>query len=377
MRADLVQVLQKLIKQNSFTHNPQGVNKCGEMIMDYVSNLPIDWERTSSDVKGDLFIGRSKNWNEVNPVILLSGHLDTVFKKNWDQKIVGDKFYGPGTLDMKAGVLVIMEVLRELEKNGNLENILVMLTPDEEDGMEHLSKQYQIYREADYALVFEEGARYDNISANVRDIVVERKAVSFYNVKFEGPGGHNAKMTKANERHSVINEMAKKILALESLANYEEGTVVNVGIVEGGTSPNAIAQNAMMRVDIRYGNKAEVERVQANLKSILKPEDSEVTVEADHTLFYPSFEFTEKNDKFADKVVKIGKELGLDINKKRRTSGSEANWISDANPNCAILDGFGVVGEGDHTNHEYFFMESFDHSVKLASRVIEEVKSEV
>lgn len=373
MKPNLVQTLKKLVNENSHTHNKEGVNKVGRMFVDLLEEVDLEWQITPNHTKGDLFWGKSKNWDESKPVILLSGHLDTVFPKNWDIHVEGDRFYGPGTMDMKAGDLVIVEVLKELENQGKLENIMVLFTPDEEDGMAHLNDQYKIYKMADFVFVFEEGSRTieGKLESKTRSVVYARKAVSFYEFVFKGVGGHHAKHTKKSQRHSAINEMARKVLELEKLANYEKGTLVNVGLVTGGTSPNSLAEECKVNVDIRYGSREEVERVEDDLKRLLKPVDPKVQILEDHYLFYPSMEATEKNKNFAEEVVKIGRNLGLDIIPEFRSSGSEANWISEANPDAVILDGFGVVGAGDHSSQEFFLMDSFQDSIDLTIKTIE------
>jgi acetylornithine deacetylase/succinyl-diaminopimelate desuccinylase-like protein len=265
-----------------------------------------------------------------------------------------------------------VELLKRLEKKDKLENIMILLTPDEEDGMHHLSKQIEYYSEADYALVFEEGSwNHLDPKPEERAIVVQRKAVGFYEVEFKGVAGHNAKLSTKDERHSAILEMAEKIVGLEKIADYEKGTLVNTGIIESENSAaNMIADHAFIKVDIRYGNKEEVYRVESELKKLFSHSSRDVEIEAEQVLFYPSFDETEENNKFADIVIEQGKKLELNVRKQRRSSGSEANWIAYGNPDCAILDGFGVIGAGDHSEREFFYKESFEDAVKLSLNTV-------
>jgi glutamate carboxypeptidase len=167
--------------------------------------------------------------------------------------------------------------------------------------------------------------------------------------------------------------MARKIVQLEELADYAKGTVVNVGIVTGGIAANSIAENAYMRVDIRLGNRTELERVEQALTKIFTPFDAQVQIDAKRTLFYPSFDFTPEVDRFSQLVIASGREIGLDVKQQFRVSGSEANWISHYNPSCAILDGFGVVGKGDHSQQEFFLLGSFLPAVDLTTKVISKI----
>jgi acetylornithine deacetylase/succinyl-diaminopimelate desuccinylase-like protein len=128
-----------------------------------------------------------------------------------------------------------------------------------------------------------------------------------------------------------------------------------------------------VRVDIRYGDSSEVERIQKALKEVLVSDDPKIEIEVVETLFYPSFDVNEKAISFADEVIEIGEKLGLKIRKQKRSSGSEANWISTANPDCIVLDGFGVIGGGDHSTEEYFFIDTLQHSIDLGSETVKHI----
>lgn len=372
MTNDQIIDLKRLVKQNSFTGNKGGVNAVGHMIKQLLSEYNLDWTEHEHEYRGSLFCAKTKQWDDRLPVILLSGHMDTVFPDNWPLQIDGNIFRGPGSMDMKAGLLVVVETIRQLAASNQLQNIIILLTPDEEDGMVHIEQQQKYYKQADYALVFEEGTwDREKVSSDERAVVVKRKALSFYDITLHGPGGHNANLTQPDERHSVIHQLARKITALEHLNDYATGTLVNVGIIEGGVSPNSIAQSAKMRVDIRFGNRSEVDRIETALATeIFISTNPNITIETERTLHYPSFDTNAATDEFADVVCATGAKLGMSMHRQQRSAGSEANWISHLNPNCAVIDGFGVIGNGDHSTNEYFLIDSFHKSVQLATNTI-------
>lgn len=374
MNEQQISELKTLVEINSYTQNKAGVDTVAAKVLEYLSDLELDWEITESETKGNLYFAKSRDWDEDKPAVLLSGHLDTVFEENWPVNIEDGKFYGPGTLDMKAGLMVIVEVLRGLAVRGGLKNVMVLLTPDEENGMIHISKQNEYYKLADYTLIFEEGNwTRPNPDPKVRALVVKRKAAAFYEVNFTAPGGHHGRLESPELRHSAIAEAAKKVLALESLADYAQGTLVNVGTIKGGLAPNVISPTATLEVDVRAGNAAEMRRFDSELANILVSSDPEVTISYERKLFYPSFDETPESLAFAERVIRLGSNIGLDINIQRRSSASEANWISSAKPECIVLDGMGVIGDGDHSEGEYFYTESFQQSVDLSLTTISEI----
>lgn len=364
--------LKSVIEINSFTHNKAGVDAVGRKFQELIGTTDFNWEITEHSEYGNLYFAASKKQDPNKPIVLLNGHLDTVFPENWPIKITQDKFYGPGGMDMKAGILVIIETIKKLQQSGHLTNILLLFTPDEEEGVTtHLKKQTEYYQRANYALVFEEGTwdRKD-LQAKQRAVVVKRKSVGSYTLTIKGPGGHHGFITDPKDRHSAINEFARIVIDLQQLADYETGTLVNVGTVQGGTAPNVLAENLSARIDIRFGNNDEVARVNTQLAQIMRSSDASIIVELEQKLFFPSLQSSDASLQWADRVIELGKKLGLDINKQFRSSGSEANWIATLSTHTKVLDGFGVVGAGDHSHNEFFLLESFQQSVDLATEVI-------
>lgn len=377
MTSKQLEKLNRLVEINSYTQNKVGVNAVGEQMLEFLNPYGFNWKVHTDPKKGNLFVGKPAHWNESSPVILLNGHLDTVFPENWPVRIEGDKYIGPGGMDMKAGLVEILEVVERLHQSGCLQNIMLLFSPDEEDGFAHIEKQKEYYAQADYALVFEEGTRdSNNPNPKERALITSRKALNFFEVEFSGVAGHNAKLESARDRHSAIHEAAERVMELEALNNYEAGTLINVGLISGGTSANAIAAKASLKVDVRYGNSKEYERVKPLVEAVLRRESTRgVQVSFEEVLGYPAFDKNPRTEALAKTVQNLGQELELDITLQDRSSGSEANSIATYNPNCTVLDGFGVVGAGDHSEEEFFFLSSFEPGVNLALRTIEHIQN--
>lgn len=371
MYSTQIENLKKLIEINSFTRNIDGVNAVGEFIQELLKNIPLEWEKTERFGKGDLLVAKTIDMDDSKPKILLSCHLDTIFKKNWEIRIEGDKFYGPGAINNKTSALLIVEAIKDLHKKKLLKNLIIMFGPDEEEGMGHLHKQEEYYKNVDYAMVYED-SEFDLKDTNPKEraIVTQRRAMSFFDINLSGPGGHNARLTEAKDRHSTIFEACKIVMKLENLTDFDRHTYINVGTFHSGFIANAVPDDTTMRVDIRYGDRHEIDKVRVKLFGILKSSDPEIKLNYKETLFYPSFDTTEKVDKFADLVIEEGEKIGLNIQKQVRSGTSNANFISAANIECSILDGFGVAGGGDHSRNEFFFIESFQQSVDLSTNVI-------
>lgn len=139
MNEQLANKLLGLVQINSFTNNVEGVNSVGECIKELLNDIPLSWESFSAEGKnatnfGKMLFAKSQNWNDTKPKIFLCGHMDTVFNNHegFNIRVEDDIVYGPGTMDMKGGLLVMIEVIRELYKRNKLENVALLFMPEEE-----------------------------------------------------------------------------------------------------------------------------------------------------------------------------------------------------------------------------------------------------
>ena len=195
--------------------------------------------------------------NGERPILML-GHFDTVWPAGtlagMPFKIDGPLAYGPGTLDMKAGLVLGIHALAALQKARLLRVPVVFLfTSDEERGS--LSSRPLIEQEARRAravLVLEPAAG--------GALKTARKGIGIFRVEVEGLAAHAGSNPELGV--SAIEEMARQILDLHRLNDPTTGTTVNVGVVNGGTRPNVMAAAASAEVDLRVTNMAEAQRLE-------------------------------------------------------------------------------------------------------------------
>ena len=177
------------------------------------------------------------------PHICFMGHYDTVFPRGTVAgrpfKIVDGKAYGPGVLDMKAGVVVQLYAIRALMDAGYSDRrIRVILAGDEETG----------HPKSDMGRVFEEECRGAVAAFNFEtgdvsgDLVVGRKGTSAYDIAVKGVSVHAGR--EPEKGRSAILEMAHKIIAIQALTDYEKGITFNVGTIRGGVARNAVPDRA-------------------------------------------------------------------------------------------------------------------------------------
>lgn len=380
MDEELKEKLVELIKISSATSNIAGVEQASELFISYFKDLPIEWQAVRKEGRGTFWIGKTK-LNDESPKILLSGHMDTVFPfEEVEFKIEAEEIFGSGTQDMKGGLIVIYGLLKKLHENNMLKNITFFIDPEEEilnnayrEEMKELAKIH------DYAMVFESTLDSDTTEGEYsRSVVIERKGVRWQNVSIKGPGGHAGVLDTKEMRKSTILAAAELITFLESQADYSKRTTVNTGLINGGRAFNVLSDSCEIGIEFRAKTPQEIERLTTAMNSKIEEfikQGFEIDVKLDADT-YPMF--VSENVKHFSKIAEeVGNDLVFKIILESRGGGSQANTLQEGNPNLAVLDGFGVRGEGQHTNKEFLYTYSLVQSVDYSFEIIKKIQSSI
>jgi glutamate carboxypeptidase len=230
---------------------------------------------------GDHLIVRGP-WNDDRPGILVMSHLDTVHPKGTLDvlpfRIEGDSAFGPGIYDMKGGVYLAFHAARELVRAGRTTPLPVthLITADEEIGSP---------TSRDLIRAEGERARYVLVTEPAREggkIVTARKGVARFRLTTRGRAAHAG--ARHQDGRSAIREMARLILALEELTDYQRGITVNVGLIAGGTGVNVVPAECRAEADFRLPSLAAADELLAWMAA-LTPFDADLrlTVEGGPT----------------------------------------------------------------------------------------------
>jgi tripeptide aminopeptidase len=303
------------------------------------------------------------------PVVVLSGHLDTVFPEGTDVTVrpEGSVLHGPGIGDDCRGLAVVLAVARALRENPvpTTGTILFVGTVGEEGkgnlrGVRHLFRSELRDRVTHF------------ISVDGAGLGVTNDAVGSYRyrVTFRGPGGHSyGAFGLANPVHAL----GRAIAHLAELRVPERPkTTFNVGVVSGGTSVNSIAADASMEVDLRSLAPAVLDSLDRAIRAAAQraveeenrrwPTSPPLTVEVDRWGVRPAG--TQPADApIVRAAVEAGQALGFDP--QLRASSTDANLpISLGIP--AITIGGGGTGRGSHTLEESFDTTGSDLGTRWA-----------
>ncbi|BDG09567.1 M20/M25/M40 family metallo-hydrolase [Anaeromyxobacter paludicola] len=254
-------LLERLVLQNSHTGNPAGVAAVVEVVEARLRALGLATERLASARFGPhlAFSGPAPG----APAFLV-GHADTVFPPGSFEgfRVEGDLARGPGTFDMKGGLVVGLFALEALREAGLLERVPVrgMFVADEEVGSPESSPLLAARaRGAACALGLESGRQGDLL-------VTRRKGVGAVQVEARGVAAHAG---NEHERgRNAVWSLARFVDAAQGLTDYGSGVTVNVGRFEGGTSKNTVPDRALAQVDLRYLTAGDGDALLARLAAL-------------------------------------------------------------------------------------------------------------
>ena len=359
------QELAALININSYTKNKAGVDEVAALYGQWMSELGFQDRVFAREKIGNhhLYISPKTAGKKV----LLLGHFDTVFPPNTFEGFSEDEewIYGPGVCDMKGGNYVALLALRNvLAEYGQISNIDVLMVSDEETGSDdskHVTSS--IAKDYDICLVFEAAGPEDNV-------VIARKGVATFEIALEGKAAHAG--NHFSEGADANLAAAHMIIALSGLTKLARGTTVNAGKISGGIGANTISPNAKIKVEARFTDSDEKNRVLEMIEEIANaPKVKGVSVTLSGGLQRDVMETSDNQVSLLQQLEKI---TGTPFKLERRGGVSDANVASGAG--LATLDGFGPYGDGDHTVNERASKESLEGRVALVSKILKSLNGE-
>ena len=345
-------LIERLVLVNSFTDHVEGGNAVGEMLAAEIRAIPgmsarsIPSQRYASHWIAESEAARGASGGFVG----LVGHLDTVFPPGTFEgfRREGEIARGPGVLDMKGGLVVMLEALRVLSEVGALARIPVRIAivADEEVGSPEGRPLLQ--RElagATCALAFEAGRKGDAI-------ITARKGTGSVRAVARGKAAHAGLYHQ--DGANAIWALARFIDLAQRLTDYGRGVTVNVGKVSGGQSKNTVPDQAEAHLDFRYVHLVDGRAPLAALGEAAEAASAEVrgtSVELHGGVARAPLERTESNVALYREYAACARAVGLgDGEAPLVGGGSDAS--STAEIGIPSIDAMGPRGSGFHTKDE-------------------------
>ena len=357
--------LRPLINVDCGTFTLDGIEQVADIMSAKYQQMGWSVEKVALDRAGCGVIARNKP-EAAHIDVMLIGHMDTVFPVGTaaERPMSEDdvNVYGPGVSDMKAGLLNVVYAMRGLNQTVlDKLSIAVCMNPDEETGSNYSAEWLKNVAKNAKTVLVAEPARANG------SLVKARKGIAGYDIEFIGKAAHAG--NEPEKGRSAIHEMAHWITTLSAMTNFETGTTFNFGIVSGGTAGNVVAENAKADLDIRFWSNEDYTAVEAKLAAMAEqPSIDGVQVVLKRNAYKPAMTPSAKTEELMVLVEKCGKDVGINVEWMAVGGGSDGNTTALV---CdAVLDGFGPIGGGLHTNDEYLVKDSIEPRIKLLQQVI-------
>lgn len=368
-RAEIIATTRELVEIESPSDNKAAVDRVAEAVARKFAALggEVQFHRTN-DFGNHLqvdFAGKSAG----KPVLLL-GHYDTVYPvgtlATMPCRTVDDKLTGPGVLDMKSGIaLMLASITALLDWNGgNLPRpVSVFLVSDEEVGSDSSRAITEaLAKKAAAVLVLEPSFGLDGA------VKTARKGVGEYEIKIIGKASHAG--LDFEKGVNAIVELARQIEKISGFTDLKKGLTVNVGVVRGGSRTNVVPPEASAQVDVRIARMKDANGIDRKMRS-LRPFNRKCKLEVTGGTNRPPMERTAGVGALFDKAVGIARDLGWKLSEAAVGGGSDGNFT--AGLGIPTLDGLGGVGDGAHAAHEYIRISELPGRAALLAGLIESV----
>lgn len=368
-RAEIFEFIRWLVEQESMSREAQATTRIAENFGERLSQNGAAVDLFRDPKFGATLRARfSQSANPDAKQLLIVGHLDTVWPLGTlalrPLRIDGDKAYGPGIFDMKAGVTLAAFAMRTLKEFGRKTNrpVTFLMTCDEETGS-HFSRPLieEEAKHSEAALVLEPPVPGGTIKTG-------RKGVGEFELIVRGRSAHAG--NDIRKGISAINELANQILAINQLADFERGTTLNVGVVRGGVLSNVVAAEARASIDMRYQIIQEGRRIEEAMAA-LTPVLAGAQLEVKGGINRPPLVRTERIAALFAQARELATEIDYDLREASVGGGSDGNFI--AAMGIPVLDGLGVDGEGAHAEHEHILLSDIPRRATLLTRLIETI----
>jgi acetylornithine deacetylase/succinyl-diaminopimelate desuccinylase-like protein len=306
----------------------------------------------------------------------LGGHLDTVFPEGTDVTVTirGDTLFAPGVGDDTRGLVVVLTVLRALEKaEVTTDANLIFLGSVGEEGLGDLRGVKHFFRKG--------GPKVDAFievdGSGLASIVSMGLGSTRYRITFRGPGGHSwGAFGLVNPAHALGRVIERFAVVADSLTRHGPRTSFNVGRIGGGTSINSIPFEAWMEVDMRSESPESLEIISGALLDAVEQANEEenrfrregppIQVEAERIGSRPSGE-TDPATPLVQRAMAVTRAFGEEPYLSRSSTNSNIP-ISLGIP--AVTIGRGGAGGKNHSPGEWWLNQEGHKGIQRALLIL-------
>jgi glutamate carboxypeptidase len=357
---------------DSFSYDKAGVDRVQDWFAGRFAAAGFTIDRRAQAAWGDDLVARRAGTGHGR--VLLIGHADTVHPTGTAAErplvIDGDKLIGPGTCDMKAGILSGLYAVRALDALGwnGLDGLTLVVVSDEEIGERHSVELLMEEGPKHHAALTLEAARENG------DIVTARKSSRWFRIEATGKSAHAG--VEPEKGASATLAIARIIDAAFALNGLEDGMTLNPGRIEGGANPNIVADSASVLVDLRAWSNAGMDRLSAALQAVVErewvPGVTQRMVQLGGGM--PALERGEGTRRLEAHAIALAGALGFPL--RGAATGGASDVSHAVHAGTPGLDGLGPVGGLDHGPHEYILRSSIAPRAALLAGLLIAIASD-
>jgi glutamate carboxypeptidase len=363
----MVRMLGQFVRCESPSHQKAAVDRLGKLIASEWrrrgANVSVLRHKTRGDsVRAEIWLGDGRPKGQ----IMVLGHLDTVYPlgtlATMPFRVEGGRAFGPGTFDMKAGLVLALSATDALQalRLRPKKRLVFYWNSDEEIGS--YSSRALLEREArrsDAVLVLEPAAGLEG------RLKTGRKGTGTAEIIVTGRSAH-AGLDPGAGINAVL-ELALQIARLKDLNNSRRGIAVQATVIAGGTVSNVVPHHARAELDIRFTHLADAPKIERQLRA-LRPILPGARVEVRGGINRPPLERTPAVAALFHHAQKLMHEFGQTLDETSVGGGSDGNFTAALG--VPTLDGLGAAGNGAHSAVEHVIIRSLPQRAALLAGLL-------
>jgi glutamate carboxypeptidase len=358
---DTVAWIEALARLESPSTDKTSVDRCGAMLAEMLRSIGADVGILSQRIRGDhihAVIGGT------GQRVMMLGHFDTVWPVGTLERMPlrrdGDRLYGPGVFDMKAGITIALTAVAALRATSTAHPPITMLwTTDEEIGSETSRAAVESHARNSAAVLVLEPALPGGA------LKTARKGCGEFELTVHGIAAHAG--LDPGKGASAIHELATQVAAIERLQDLSRGISVNVGVISGGSRANVVAEQARAVIDARAPTRAAAEEIERALGH-LQPSRPGTRLTITGSFQRPPMERTAAAAELFSRAAAVAALLGRELAEGSAGGGSDGNFTAALG--VATLDGLGAIGDGAHAVHEHVEMQALPWRAALVAGLL-------
>ena len=322
----MLATLRRFVTAESPSLDKAAADRCCGVIAAEWNKQGVRVERIAQKHRGDLLRAtHTPGDSRPSGQLLVLGHYDTVYSTGtlarMPFRVKGGKAYGPGTFDMKAGIVQGLFALQALQqtKTPLRKRLVFVWTSDEEIGSEASRKFFEAEaRRSDAVFVLEPSFGPKGLLKTARKGVGEAELI------VHGRASHAG--LAPQEGINAIHELVRQLTRIEKWSDFRRGVTINVGVIEGGTRTNVIPERARVVLDLRALRVSDMRSLEERLHE-LRPIQSGARLEISGGFDRPPLE-SKMSAALFERARVLAKQMNLNLGECTVGGGSDGNFTA-------------------------------------------------